>query len=121
MNFRREPAAIAALIIAVLTAAATIPNPLISNYHVPLWVALVDAVLAFIVAARVRPIAPAVVTGVISAIAVLAVGYKAPVPHELIAALNAFVVPAVLGLITRAQQTPKATPTTGPGVGGTVA
>lgn len=110
MRVAREPAAWAAIFIAVLTAGATIPNPLISEAQLPLWVAGVDAVLAALVAWKVKPIAPATVTAVISAVAVLAAGYHAPVNHQLIAAVNAFVVPAVLGLIARSQQTPTASP-----------
>lgn len=109
-GFNREPAAWAAMLIAILTAGATIPNPLISEPQLPLWVAAVDAVLALVVAWRVKPIMPAAVTAVISAVAVLAAGYHAPINHQLIAAVNAFVVPAVLGLLARSQQTPKANP-----------
>lgn len=112
MRFVREPAAWAALAVALVSALATWKgNPLVTDEQLPLVVAVVDALAAAVVAARVRPIAPSVVTGVISAVGALLAGYGVTIiPHDFIGVVNAVLVPAVLGLIARDQQTPKVDP-----------
>lgn len=120
MNVSREPAAIGAAVIAVISVLATWPNALVSGDQLPLVIAVVDGLVALFVAWSVRPMAPALLIGITSPLAALLAGYGVDLPPALIGTVNVLLIPALLGLVARAQQTPKASPTTSPGVGGTV-
>lgn len=118
MKLTREPAAWGALAIALVSLLATWPNPVVSGDQVPLIVAVVDGVVLLVVAVKTRPIAPAVIVGVITPIGALLAGYGIDLPPALIGTLNTIVVPAILGLLVRASVTPTADPApTTPGDG----
>jgi hypothetical protein len=106
MRFSREPAAWGAIVIAVASVLATWPNDVVSGEQVPLIVAVVNGVVAAAVAWRVRPVAPSVIIAVTTPLAALLAGYGVDLPPTLIGTVNAIVVPALLGLIARDQQTP---------------
>ncbi len=120
MTLNREPAAIGAVIIAVVSVFATWPNVVVSGENLPTVIALVDGVVALAVAWAVRPVAPSLIVAIITPLAVLLAGYGVDLPPALIGTVNTLLVPALLGLLARSQQTPKAAPTTGPGVGGII-
>lgn len=107
MKWSREPAAWAVIVVAIVSAIATWDgNPFVSESQLPIVIAVVNAVAAFVVAIRVRPIAPAVIVAVVSPLAALLAGYGVHVDPDLIGVVNTMLVPAVLGLIARPQQTP---------------
>lgn len=120
MNLNREPAAIGAAIIAVVSVLATWPNVIVNDGNLPLVIAITDGVIALVVAWAVRPIAPALIIAITTPLAALLAGYGVDFPPALIGTVNTLLVPALLGLVARAQQTPKTSPTTSPGVGGTI-
>jgi len=109
MKFTREPAAYGAAIAAVLSALAVFGLPFLTDQHVTLWVAVVDGAVAVLVAWRVRPIAPSLVTYLITAGAALTAGYGLAIPDRYVAGANALVV-ALLFALTRVQQTPVVDP-----------
>jgi hypothetical protein len=107
MKFSREPAVWGALLIAAVSVFATWQgNPLVNGDQLPLVVAVVNAVVSAVVAWRVRPVEPAVLVGLVTAAGALLAGYGVDLPPALIGTVNALLVPALLGLVTRAQQTP---------------
>lgn len=108
MRLSREPAAWGALVIAVASVLATWPNDIVSADQVPLIVALVNGIVAAVVAWRVRPVAPSVIIAVTTPLAALLAGYGVDLPPTLVGTINAIVVPALLGLVARQQQTPVA-------------
>jgi hypothetical protein len=120
MTFNREPAAIGAVVIAVVSVFATWPNTVVDGDNLPLIIAIIDGVVALAVAWAVRPIAPSLIIAITTPLAALLAGYGVDLPPALIGVVNTLLVPALLGLVARQQQTPKASPATTPGVGGTI-
>lgn len=115
--FNREPAAIGAAIIAIVSVFATWPNAVVDGGNLPLIIAIIDGVVALAVAWAVRPVAPALIIAITTPLAALLAGYGVDFPPALIGTVNVLLVPALLGLVARAQQTPKAS---SPGVGGSI-
>jgi hypothetical protein len=110
MILNREPAAIGAVIIAVVSVLATWPNVLVSGENLPTVIALVDGVVALAVAWAVRPMMPSLLIAITTPLVALLAGYGVDFPPALIGTVNALLIPALLGLVARAQQTPKASP-----------
>lgn len=119
MRLSREPAAIGALVIAIVSVVATWRNGLVHADNLPLVIALVDGIVALAVAWAVRPIMPSLLIGITTPLAALLAGYGVDLPPELIGAVNTLLLPALLGLLARSQQTPAhdkaaTAPATGP-------
>jgi hypothetical protein len=110
MKLTREPAAWGAIVIALVTLAATWPNDVVDGEKLPLIVAVVDGLVAAWVAWKVRPVAPSVIIAVTTPVAALLAGYGVDLPPSLIGTVNVILVPALLGLLARSQQTPVANP-----------
>jgi hypothetical protein len=108
MKLTKEPAAYGAMVIALVTLVATWPNAVVDAGHLPLVIAVVDGGVAAVVAWRVRPVAPSVVIAVTTPVAALLAGYGIDLPPSLIGTVNVILVPALLGLVARAQQSPVA-------------
>jgi hypothetical protein len=70
-----------------------------------LWIAVITAVFAAITAWITRPVAPAVFTGIVGAVAALMAGYGYEVRPELIAGINALLL-VILAPVIRVQITP---------------
>ncbi len=107
MKLSREPAAIGAVVIAVVSVFATWRNGVVSEANLPLVIAVVDGVVALAVAWAVRPVAPSLIIGIITPLAALLAGWGVDLPPTLIGTVNVLLVPALLGLVARAQQTPR--------------
>lgn len=103
--FGREPAAWIATVGALLTALAAVGVPFLSAGQAAAATALVGA---GVVAATTRPIAPSMVTGVISAGAALFAEYGLHMADAAVGAVSAAAV-AVFALITRQQVEPQDT------------
>lgn len=102
---RPEPALYLGLLSAVLSVGTALTLPGLSAEQVGIIVALINAVLAAVVAWRVRPIAPAAFTGVVGAAVALVAAYGLDVSPEVVGSVDAVVV-AALAMLTRIQVTP---------------
>jgi hypothetical protein len=100
----REPALILAVISAALSLIVTFNIGLTSD-QAGLWVAVITAVFALATALATRPVAPAVFTGLVTAVGALLMGYHFHVDPAVLAQVNGLVL-AVLTLVTRHQVTP---------------
>jgi hypothetical protein len=103
--FGREPALWIGALASVLSLGTAIGLPNLTEYQVAAIVAAVNAVAAVVMAWQVRPVAPAIFTNVIGALAALGVAYGFDVSGETVGAVN-FVVLSVLSLLTRGQVSP---------------
>lgn len=81
----------------------------LSAHQAATWQALLVAVAAAVQALLVRPIAPTVFAGVVTAGAVLVSAYGLDVGQERLGAVQ-LAVAAVVGLLVRQQSTPNASP-----------
>lgn len=104
----REPAAWIATIGAVLTAAAALGVPHLSAGQAAAATAIVAAL---ILVATTRPVAPGLVTGVVTAGAALLAEYGLQVDDAVVAAVSGATL-AVFALLTRQQVAPKETAVT---------
>lgn len=77
----------------------------LSSTQAALWVAVITAVFAVLTALATRPIAPAVFTGLVTAVAALLAGYHFHAGPGVVAAVNGLVL-SVLTLVTRHQVSP---------------
>ncbi len=102
--FGREPTLVLQVISAVLSFLVASGFGL-SDTQAALIVAAISAVFGVVNAVMVRPIAPAAFTGLVAALAALAVGFGLNVSPEMVATVNGLVL-AVLMFMTRAQVTP---------------
>jgi hypothetical protein len=103
--FGREPAAVIAAVGSVLTVLATLKMP----WFTPGQAAAGSAVLAaLILLATTRPVAPSLVTGVVTTGAALFAAYGMSASPELVGGLTAATL-AIFALITRQQVSPKET------------
>jgi hypothetical protein len=109
MRWSREPAAWGALAVTAVSMLVVFDFPLLQEEHAAAVVALVNATVGLVVAAKVRPFAPSAVTYVISAAAVLAATYGLHIHEDKVAAFNAALVGLIFAL-TRIQQSPQASP-----------
>jgi hypothetical protein len=109
--FGREPALIIAAISAGLSLLVTF-NFGLSAEQAGTIVAVISGVFAAATATITRPIAPSAFTGLVAAVVALFAAYGFSVSAETVGALNAIVL-AVLGLLTRGQVSPAATPVKG--------
>lgn len=107
--FGREPAAVVATVGAVLTFLATLHMPYLSAGQAAAATAVVSALVLL---ATTRPVAPALVTGVITTGAALFSAYGVHASPEVVGGLTGAVL-AVFALITRAQVAPQKTAVTG--------
>jgi hypothetical protein len=107
MSLRREPTAIIGTVAAILAVLVPFGVEGFSAEQVGLINTAMLAVLGAVNAITVRPIAPAVFTYAVSALATLAAAYGFELPAGAVGAIGAAVV-AVLALVTRAQVTPAA-------------
>lgn len=101
----REPALWIAAITAGLGVLVTLGLDGLSAEQAAAIVAVLNAAAAIWLALLVRPIAPAVFSGAVSAGAALLLAYGLPVPPETVGAVN-LVVLTVLSLLTRGQVSP---------------
>lgn len=101
----REPALWIAAIAAVLGIGVTFGLDGLSAGQAAAIVVALNAAAAVWAALLVRPIAPAVFTGAVSAGAALLAAYGLHVSQETVGAVNVAVL-AVLGLLTRGQVSP---------------
>jgi hypothetical protein len=108
MKFRFEPAILIQTISAGLALLVTFGIPGLSADQAALIVATVAAILGVVTALKVRPIAPAIFTTLITAGAALLTGYGLDLSQEMIGAVQVFVV-AVMTMLTRGQVSPAAT------------
>jgi hypothetical protein len=103
--FRRpEPALIIGFLSAALSVGTALHFDGLSAEQVSLIVAVINAALAAVVAARVRPVAPAAFTGLVGAVVALTAAYGFDVSREVVGAVDALVV-AGLAMLTRPQVT----------------
>lgn len=107
--FGREPALVIATISAALSLLVSFGFDGLSAEQAAAIVAVISAVFAAATAAITRPIAPSAFTGLVAATVALLAAYGLNVSQETVGALNAVVL-AVLGLLTRGQVSPAATP-----------
>lgn len=105
MPTRPEPALIIGFIAAALSLGTALGFPGLSAEQVAVIVAAINAAATVIVAVKVRPIAPAAFTGLVAAVAAVALAYGYEVSSEVVGGVNAVVL-AALSLLTRAQVTP---------------
>lgn len=105
----REPAAWGAAVATTVSLLAVFDFPLLQTVHAEAVIALVDALVGFVIAAKVWPPAPSAVTYLITAAGVVAAAYGLHIGGDTIAALNV-AVPGFIFAITRLQQSPKAAP-----------
>jgi hypothetical protein len=103
--FGREPAAVIAAIGAVLTVLATLNLSWISAGQAA---AATAAISSLILVWTTRPVAPALVTGVVTTGAALFAAYGMSASPELVGGLTAATL-AIFALITRQQVSPKET------------
>lgn len=103
--FGREPALWLALMAAALNLIVAFGVVGLTSVQAGLIVAAVNAVGMAVAALLVRPIAPAAVTGAVTAIGALVAGFGFEVPPEQLAAVSALVLP-LLALVARGQVTP---------------
>jgi hypothetical protein len=108
--FGREPAAVIAALGSVLTVLATLNLSWLSAGQAAAGTA---ALASLVLLATTRPIAPALVTGVISTGAALFAAYGLHASEGFVAALTASAL-AVFALITRGQVSPAETAVTSP-------
>ncbi len=108
MKLKFEPAIVLQTISAGLALMVTFGIPGLSAEQAALIVAVVAAILGVITALKVRPIAPAIFTTLITAGAALLTGYGLDLSQEMIGAVQVFVV-AVMTMLTRGQVSPEAT------------
>lgn len=106
--FGREPAAWIATVGAVLVAVAALGVPFLSAGQAA---AVTAVVAALILVATTRPVAPGLVTGVVTAGAALLAEYGLQVDDATVAAISGATL-AVFALITRQQVEPQQTPVT---------
>src|SRR5690554_4769767 len=99
----REPAAWIATVGAVLTALAAVGVPFLSAGQAA---AVTAAVASVVLVATTRPVAPGLVTGVVSAGAALLAEYGLHVPDATVGAISAAVL-SVFALVTRMQVSPQ--------------
>jgi dipeptide/tripeptide permease len=107
VNLGTEPTLIINVVAAALALLVTFQWDGLSQENAGAIVAVITAVAAAVNAFAVRPIAPAVFTGVVGAVVALLATYGFNVPAETVAAINGLVITA-LALIFRAQVTPVA-------------
>lgn len=98
----KEPTLIIAIVGAVLTALAATKVPYVDAGAAAAVTAFISAC---IMAWATTPTAPALFTGIVTALAALLVEYQLDVPDATVAAVSSIVL-AVFALITRAQVTP---------------
>jgi hypothetical protein len=102
--YGREPALVIGVIASVLTVLAALNVP---GLDAGASAAITAFVSSCIIAWATRPAAPALFTGVVTALAALLVEYGLDVPDTTTAAVSGAVL-AVFALITRGQVEPKA-------------
>lgn len=108
-----EPALVVGAIVAGISMAGTLGFSLLSPEQAGIWVLLVNAVAAAVMAWTTRPISPGVFTYLIGVIATLGAAYGFELASDQINGLNVLVI-SILTLITRGQVTPQATTLTKP-------
>jgi hypothetical protein len=108
-RFSREPAAWGAVVATTVSLLAVFDFPLLQTVHAEAIIAVVDALVGLVIAARVWPPAPSAITYLITAAGVVAAAYGLHIGGDTIAALNV-AVPAFIFAMTRLQQSPKAAP-----------
>ena len=108
-----EPALVVGAIVAAISMAGTLGFSLLSPEQAGIWVLLVNAVAAAVMAWTTRPISPGVFTYLIGVIATLGAAYGFELASDQINGLNVLVI-SILTLITRGQVTPQATKITKP-------
>ena len=112
MTPNREPALYIGVVSAGLSLLVALNVGGLTSDQAALIVGAITAVGAVITALMTRPIAPAVFTGAVTALAALLAGFHYNVSPGTVAAINGLVL-AVLTLLTRGQVVP-ATGRTGP-------
>src|SRR3954471_18934552 len=105
MSPRREPTLLIQALAALLGVGVAVGLPGLSAEQAALIIAAITAIAAAVNATMVRPMAPAVFTGAVGAVAALVAAYGFEVSQEVVGAVQAFVVTA-LALIARNQVTP---------------
>jgi hypothetical protein len=105
MIFGREPVLYIQFIAAVLGVGVSLGFSWLTGEQAALIVAAINAVFAAWTAALTRPIAPAVFTGAVTALAALVTGYGANLSAEFVGAINLVVV-AGLAVLVRGNVTP---------------
>jgi hypothetical protein len=88
----------------------------LSDEQAALWLAGINALFGAINAVFVRPIAPAMFTGLVSAAAAIVAAYGFEIRPELLAAINFAVVNGIALFFTRPNVTPVSDPQAGQGV-----
>lgn len=116
MIFGREPNLWINALAAVLAVLVGFNTPGLTDGQAAAITALVTAVAAAITAFKVRPVAPAVFSGVVATGATLLSAYGFDLAPTHVGLISAGVV-ALMALVTRAQVTPASDPR--PGVGAT--
>lgn len=106
--FGREPTLVLQVVSAVLSFLVASGFGLTTE-QAALIVAAISAVFGVVNAIMVRPFAPAAFTGLVGALAALAVGFGLNVSPEVVGTVNGLVL-AVLGFLTRVQVTPTSDP-----------
>jgi hypothetical protein len=104
----REPAAVVAALGSILVVVAALNVPWLNAGQAA---AITAAVASLILVFTTRPVAPALVTGIVSTGAALFAEYGLEAPEATVAAISAAVL-AVFALISREQVSPVETPVT---------
>ena len=109
----REPALVVGAINALIMVAGTLGFSLLGQDQAALWVALVNAASAAILAWTVRPLSPAVFSQLVGAIVAVIAGYGIELSSDFVFAINGALVP-ILMFLTRGQVSPVETAVTQP-------
>jgi len=104
--FGREPALWLGLIQAFVTLLVGFQFDWLSPGQASIWMSVVNALVAVVLAIRVRPVMPAVYTSAITIVATLLAAYGLHLSQELVASVNGLAV-AFLFFWTRGQVSPE--------------
>lgn len=107
--FGREPTLWIGVISSVIVLAGTVGFHWLTGVQAGLFVAAINAIAGAVNAWAVRPISPVAFTYAVGALVALVGSYGLAVSDATLAAVNLAVI-AVLGLLSRGQVAPQATP-----------
>ena len=117
--FGREPALVVGAINSIIMVGATFGYSFLTGEQAPLWVGLVNALSAVVLAITIRPLSIGVFSQFFAAFVALVAGYGINLLGDFVFAINAALVP-VLMLITRGQASPVETAVTQPSLDPTI-
>jgi hypothetical protein len=115
MSKFRDPTALLQFVGALLGVLVAF-NLGLTDEQASLWLAAISALFTAVNAVMVRPITPAAITGLVSAVATLIAGYGFEIGAERVSAINFAVTMALALFFARPNVTPVSDPQPGQGV-----